>query len=228
MKIPGAVRSLALGLSLLLLGAAARATGVRSGELAQALKATPDLAHGRQLFLGCVACHGSDGAGEANGTVPRIAGQYPSVLIKEIVDFRARQRWDLRMEQVAGGHRLANAQAVADVAGYIATLRPELPAALGSGEYLQRGAAAYIRVCSGCHGATGQGNGAGAVPRLAGQHAPYLMRQMQESAAGGRPNMAASHIALLRLLSYEEFAGAADYLSRMQRVEPRGETAAGQ
>jgi cytochrome c553 len=187
-----------------------------SGEVQRARAARPDLAHGAQLYAGCVACHGTDGAGEANGTVPRIAGQHASVLIKEIGDFRQRRRWDLRMEQVAGGHRLGGAQDIADVAAYVAGLDSELRPATGDGEYLQRGASAYLRVCAGCHGASGQGDAATAVPRLAGQHAPYLLRQMQESATNGRPNMAASHVAALRTLSYEDFAGAADYLARMR------------
>jgi cytochrome c553 len=199
----------------LLQAGVASGAGARSDELRRALQATPDLAHGTQLFAGCVACHGSDGAGEANGTVPRIAGQHAAVLIKELVDFRNRRRWDLRMEQVAGGHRLTDAQDVADVAGYVARLRPDLLTATGSGEYLQRGASAYVRVCAGCHGASGQGSSVNAVPRLAGQHAPYLLRQMQESATNGRPNMAASHVEALRSFSYEDFSGAADYLSRI-------------
>jgi cytochrome c553 len=136
------------------------------------------------------------------------------------VDFRNRRRWDLRMEQVAGGHRLTGAQDVADVAAFVATLRPQIPAATGSGEYLQRGASAYVRTCAGCHGGSGQGNATSGVPRLAGQHAPYLLRQMQESATGGRPNMAAGHVETLRALSYEDFVGAADYLSRMAARAP--------
>lgn len=206
----------------LLLAAAALGAASGNDELRRARAARPDPVHGAQLFAGCLSCHGSDGAGESNGTVPRIAGQHASVLIKEIVDFRRRRRWDLRMEQVAGGHRLGGAQDVADVAAYVAGLTVELQPATGTGEYLQRGAAAYVRVCAGCHGASGQGDAATAVPRLAGQHAPYLLRQMQESATNGRPNMAASHVAALRTLSYEDFAGAADYLARMR---PRAERA---
>ena len=205
----------ATGLGALLATVAAGAA-TRADEVQRARAARADVEHGAQLFTGCVACHGSDGAGEPNGTVPRIAAQHASVLIKEISDFRRRRRWDLRMEQVAGGHRLRSAQDVADVAAYVASLDVELQPAIGDGLYLQRGASAYLRVCSGCHGASGQGDAAAMVPRLAGQHAPYLLRQMQESATNGRPNMKASHVEALRTLSYEDFAGAADYLARMR------------
>ncbi|MFO1399820.1 MAG: c-type cytochrome [Steroidobacteraceae bacterium] len=209
-----AVWSVAVGAGALVAAAALAAAG--SAEVQRARSLRPDVAHGAQLYAGCTACHGSDGAGEPNGTVPRIAAQHASVLIQEISDFRQRRRWDLRMEQVAGGHRLGGAQDIADVAAYVAGLGGELRPATGDGEYLQRGASAYLRACASCHGASGQGDAATAVPRLAGQHAPYLLRQMQESATNGRPNMAASHVAVLRTLSYEDFAGAADYLSRMR------------
>jgi cytochrome c553 len=205
----------------LLLAPVAMGAGARSDQLQRARDAKPDLTHGAQVYVACVACHASDGAGEANGTVPRIAGQYRSALIKELVDFRRRRRWDLRMEQVAASHTLGSAQDVADVAGYVSALRADLPPVTGSGEYLQRGASAYVRACAGCHGASGQGDAATAVPRLAGQHAAYLLRQMQESATNGRPNMDPGHVQTLRGLSYEDFCGTADYLSRMRpRVEP--------
>ncbi|MCC7461517.1 MAG: c-type cytochrome [Gammaproteobacteria bacterium] len=210
----------AAGLAALL---AAVAAGAVSGadEARRARAAQPDLVHGAQLFAACVACHGSDGAGEPGGSVPRIAGQHASVLIKEISDFRRRRRWDLRMEQMAGSHRLERAQDVADVAAYLASLDADVHPAIGDGRYLQRGAAAYLRVCAGCHGASGQGDAGALIPRLAGQHAPYLLRQMQESATSGRPNMSASHVQALRALSYEDFTGAADYLARMRpRIQP--------
>lgn len=225
MTMRGTYSPMAAGCLATLLAMAAMAAATGSDEVQRARAARPDVAHGARLYVGCVACHGTDGAGEPNGTVPRIAGQHATVLIKELGDFRQRRRWDLRMEQVAGGHRLEGPQDLADVAAYIAGLDLAVPPASGDGTYLQRGASAYVRLCAGCHGASGQGDAATAVPRLAGQHAAYLLRQMQESATNGRPNMAASHVAVLRQLSYEDFAGAADYLSRMQprRAAPAAE-----
>jgi cytochrome c553 len=195
--------------------ATAIAASVRGDELARALRATPDLTQGAQLFTVCMACHGADGGGEVNGTVPRIAGQHATVLIKELVDFRNGQRWDLRMEQVASRHRLLDPQAIADVAAYVAGLATALPATTGTGENLGHGATAFLRLCSSCHGAVGLGSAATRTPRLAGQHAAYLLRQMQESAGGGRPNMTAAHVALLNQLDVQGFQGIADYLSRL-------------
>jgi cytochrome c553 len=204
----------------LLLGRLSGAAASHSAELTQALRATPDLARGEALFINCTSCHSSDGGGEANGTVPRIAGQYPSVLIKELVDFRYGQRWDLRMERIASRHRLADAQAIADVAYYAASLHSQLPPAILDGEQLTRGARVFVQLCSACHGATGLGDAQNQTPRLAGQHASYLLRQMQETASGGRPNMNANHIRLLNRLDFEDYQGIADYLARISPAQP--------
>jgi cytochrome c553 len=203
-------------LGLAVFAALADAGSVRGDELAAALRAQPDLDHGAQLFAVCAACHGGDGSGQLDGTVPRIAGQHATVLIKELVDFRNGQRWDLRMEQVAGRHRLLNsAQDVADIAAFVAALAVALPATSGDGENLGRGAGVYLQLCARCHGAVGLGSAATGTPRLAGQHQAYLLRQMQESAGGGRPNMPASHVTLLNRLDVQDYQGIADYLSRL-------------
>jgi cytochrome c553 len=195
--------------------AVAGAAADRSEELARALRAMPDPGRGEALFVNCTACHGTDGGGEANGTVPRIAGQYPSVLIKQLVDFRYGQRWDLRMEQIASRHRLADAQAIADVTHYAASLQTDLPPATLDGALLSRGAAVFMQQCSVCHGEAGAGNPQTQTPKLAGQHATYLLRQMQEAANGGRPNMSAKHVRLLNRLNFEDYQGVADYLARV-------------
>jgi cytochrome c553 len=94
-------------------------------------------------------------------------------------------------------------------------LQSTLPAAIGSGANLSLGGSLFLRRCAGCHGAVGRGVADEGIPRLAGQHASYLLRQMQESASGGRPNMTTAHTALLDRLDYQSFEGIADYLSRM-------------
>ena len=72
----------------------------------------PDEGVGRQarcrargeLFAQCASCHGPDGGGKTDGSMPRIAGQHYRVLAKQIVDFRHGKRWDFRMEGVATSH----------------------------------------------------------------------------------------------------------------------------
>jgi len=192
------------------------AAAVNGGEeVARAIRLKPDAQHGAQLFEACTACHGTDAGGEPNGSVPRLAGQHASVLVKQIIDFRGGRRWDLRLEQVASRHQLQGPQAVADVASYVAALTPVLPATTGDGQQLDHGAQLYKARCQECHGPAGEGAAASRTPRIAGQHAAYLMRQMQESAGGGRPNMSAPHQALLATFELADFQGLSDYLSRL-------------
>jgi cytochrome c553 len=49
--------------------------------------------------------------------------------------------------------------------------------------------------CVACHGLDGAGDGSGGIPRIAGQPAWYLYRQLQDYAAGVRPNAAMTPIA---------------------------------
>src|SRR5688500_12564809 len=63
-------------------------------EFRAAVALEPNLAHGAQLFKSCAACHQADGRGSNDGSVPVIAGQHVSVLVKQLVDFRHDRRWD--------------------------------------------------------------------------------------------------------------------------------------
>jgi len=186
-------------------------------ELMEAARLTPDTAHGAVLFETCAACHGRDGLGASDGTVPAIAGQHGSVLLKQLVDFRHNQRWDERMQHFSDQHHLASAQELTDVTAHIASLRRFAPRlnAVGTGEYLQQGASVYFRVCEACHRSLGQGDLLYFRPRLAGQHYQYLLKQLDDIASGARPAMHPAHAERIRVLSESERMGIADYLSRM-------------
>lgn len=205
----------ALLLAAALLMARPAAAAAQAGdELQQALRARPDETRGQLLFQQCTACHGPDGGGRSDGMFPRLAGQHASVIIEQLVAFRSGRRWDLRMEQMAEKHHLADAQAIADVAAYASRLNAGEPAGRLGGLQLDAGARAYLQYCTGCHGSGGQGSAGQRIPRLAGQHAAYLLRQMQEAASSGRPNMSASHVALLNRFDFPVYQGIADYLAR--------------
>jgi cytochrome c553 len=175
----------------------------------------PDLSRGAELFRTCLVCHGPDGAGTQDGNVPVIAGQHTAVIAKELRDFRTQRRWDYQMERIAGKHILKDGKDILDIAAYVNAMAPPGSPETGDGTFLARGEAVYQAQCATCHGARAEGSQARSVPRLAGQHFSYLLRQMYNAADARRPNMSATHIRRVQGLVMEEFQGIADYLSRI-------------
>jgi cytochrome c553 len=192
-------------------------TAAAISEFRQAVELEPNLGHGAELFVTCAACHEKDGCGTDDGSVPAIAGQHVSVLVKQLIDFRHDRRWDASMQEIAARHRMAGPQDLLDVASYTESLPrwPPFERGIGDGKTLQRGASVYFRYCESCHGPLGQGELKRMRPRLAGQHYEYMLRELEITAAGQRPGMDAEHVRLIRALSVEERQGVADYLSRL-------------
>lgn len=211
-----------LSILCLLLPLIAAAATREQTEFTRAMSAKPDLEHGAALFAKCVECHGADGGGVATGSVPRIAGQHASVLVRQIVQFRGGKHWDMRMEGVASSNEiLESPQDIADVAAYVSGLASAAKRGVGSGELVDRGEAIYQAGCASCHGASGEGDARHEVPRLAGQHAAYLARQIYDAVDDRRPALAASHRRRLVPLTFEEVQGLTDYLSRLSWDETR-------
>jgi cytochrome c553 len=207
-----------VGLTILaiLLPALASGASREQNDLAQVRAAKADLEHGAELFQHCVQCHGADGGGTTNGSVPRIAGQYFDVLARQIIQFRNGKHWDMRMEGIATSHAiLPRVQDIADVAGYVSSLSSDGRHGVGTGDYVEIGQAIYASGCASCHGASGEGDEPREVPRLAGQHAGYLARQIYDAVDNRRPALSASHRKRLAPLTFEEVLGITDYLSRI-------------
>jgi cytochrome c553 len=187
-----------------------------SDELREVLRVTPVPRDGAQVFRACLACHGHDGNGAPEGNVPVIAEQHQRVIAKQLVDYRHADRWDVKMEDVVGHHNLAGPHDIADVSAYVASLPRTAQPGLGDGRNVALGKRRYTRDCQSCHGVDGEGNGVSLVPRLAGQHYRYLLRQLHDTLEERRPNMPPPHRALLGDLGVDELTGLADYLARLQ------------
>lgn len=223
----GCKASSAIGLLLVLIAGAlplkSLARDIVEEELDSALRDRPNLTHGQALFdQTCIACHGADGSGQPNGSVPAIAAQSSPFIIRQLVDFRHGRRLDLRMEHSTGRHRLVDAQAIADVAAYASQLPPTRAADVGPGNHLPEARSMYERACVPCHADSAAGNADSAVPRLAGQHFDYLLRQMHNATADGggqRPAFPREHAMLLQRFDDAELIDLADYLSRSGLTE---------
>lgn len=192
-------------------------TAAAIADFRQAIDLEPNPRRGAELFTDCAACHGTDGRGAMDGSVPALAGQHVSVLVKQLVDFRHDRRWSERMRNFASQHHLSGPQELLDVAAYAESLPrwPPLEGGTGDGSALKRGNVVYHRDCEECHGPLGLGELRRLRPRLAGQHYRYLLRQLEETADRMRPGMDVRHVKLIGALSADERSAVADYLSRL-------------
>jgi cytochrome c553 len=189
-------------------------------DLTNALASKPDAANGEQIFRSCISCHGVDGSGVTAGSTPRIGGQHFRVLVGQLVDFRHGKRWDFRMEDIAKDHYLLTTpQDIADVAFFVSRLGIEGETGIGNGQYVERGSMLYAALCASCHGPRADGNGETGVPRLAGQHSGYLIRQIYDTVDGRRPPLMGSHRRRFSRLTFEDVLGLGDYLARIDRQD---------
>jgi cytochrome c553 len=189
-------------------------------QLEYVMGTKPDALRGARLYETCAACHGRRGEGVSDGSVPAIGGQHYLVIVKQLTDFRAELRSDMRMQHFADTSHLSYSQQIADVSGHISSLPLPAPSAAIPGDVLSRGGAVYAQRCERCHGATGQGNGESFVPRIAAQHAVYLRQQLDAAATGRRLSMIRSHADFARTLSDSDKAAVVAYLAGSESFAP--------
>ncbi|MBV5311084.1 c-type cytochrome [Chromatium okenii] len=128
----------------------------------------------------CIACHGPQG----NSLVPiwpKLAGQHPDYIKKQIMDFKAGNRYNVQMTPMA---MPLTDQEVADVAAYFSSQKQSGGTAdseltkLGESIYRAGNPTTGVPACSGCHGPAGLGQGLSRFPRLSGQHAGYIKQTL--------------------------------------------------
>jgi cytochrome c553 len=186
----------------------------QSQDLDAVLGRVADPEHGKKLYETCAACHQQNGQGVANGTVPAIAGQPFAVIARQLTDFRRGTRIDPLMQHFADTTHLSYSQEIADVASYISKMPPRVGASEPSSPDGGPSAMIYERKCERCHGAIAEGSDAGLAPRLAGQHAEYLIRQLTAETSV-RPALKEAHAAIAGGLSREDISALAKTLSAL-------------
>jgi cytochrome c oxidase subunit II len=136
---------------------------------------------GAATYAICSACHGAQGEGNQALNAPKIAGQEPWYLRRQIQRYQEgvrgadpRDIFGLQMAPMA--RAIASENALADVAAYIAAL-PDRPAPQTVIGDVNRGRKLYT-TCSMCHGRDGSGVWGTNAPRLAGMDDWYLVRQL--------------------------------------------------
>lgn len=194
-------------------------TAVLSFGILGAAQASPSLEEGSRLYAPCGVCHAPKAWGSMDGAIPNLAGQQKRYLEKQLAVFRSGARVDPAMQVVAAHSTLGNQHAVATLADYLAGLDPNPNPVIGTGEHLRVGQELFTHICAACHGADGRGQAGNRVPRIAGQHYPYLRRQI-EAAAGLHKDLAPPEMtSALRGMRPLEKDALADYISRLGNSE---------
>jgi cytochrome c553 len=143
---------------------------------------------GRAKSATCAACHGVDG-NSVTPDWPMLAGQHASYIVRQLQAFKNGERTDVTMKPFAD---ILSDQDMQDVAAYFAAQTPTPkgadPALVSLGQQIYRGGvpARAIAACIACHGPDGSGNPLAAYPRVSGQHAAYVTKQLNAYRAGDR------------------------------------------
>lgn len=184
-------------------------------EYNDAIHLEGDIQRGKEHYRVCIVCHGPEGWGNRVGSYPQIAGQLPSVIIKQLADFRAGNRDNPMMRPFTTKRILPDAQAIADIAAYIAQLPMTRNNGRGPGFRLAEGEALYAKECAECHGEKGEGIPEEHIPLLYGQHFSYLMRQFDWIRTGMRRNADEKMVKQIQRLHPSEIHAIMDYISHL-------------
>jgi cytochrome c553 len=120
---------------------------------------------------------------------PMLAGQHASYIVRQLQAFKNGERTDVTMKPFAD---ILSDQDMLDVAAYFAAQTPTPkgadPALVTLGQQIYRGGvpARSIAACIACHGPDGAGNPLAAYPRVSGQHAAYVTKQLNAYRTGDR------------------------------------------
>jgi cytochrome c553 len=182
-------------------------------------QAAPSQSGGSRLYAPCVVCHQPNAWGSPDGAIPSLAGQQRRYLERQLALFRSGAREDTAMQVVAVHPTFSDQNSIVALASYLSGLGTNPDPVNGSGEHLRVGQELYAHICAACHGVDGRGEAGNRVPRIAGQHYPYLRRQI-EAAAGLHKELAPPEMSsALRGMRPQEKDALADYISRLGNSE---------
>lgn len=146
----------------------------------------------------CAACHGTDGNAELMQQYPKLAGQHPKYLEKQLKEYKLAMTTggkQGRNNPVMGGMAMAlSDQDIADIAVYYASLpisdntSPKESVEVAQQLYRFGDTERGIAACIACHGPRGNGMSLSGFPKISGQNAEYVKLQLEEFRSSARAN----------------------------------------
>jgi cytochrome c553 len=156
----------------------------------------------------CFGCHGNGGRSE-QPLIPVLAGQSGRYLYLQLRDFQEGRRSNEQMSPVA---QILSKDEMRELAAYFASQKPAAQSFQPDAEKARLGKAkADETLCTMCH----QGGFAGQneIPRVAGQHFDYVVKQLSDFKARRRTNDAGNMTSVSNTLTDADIQNLAHYLA---------------
>ena len=203
---------------------------IAAGSALSLARADIIVTEGMQPWETCAACHSLDGV-SVMARFPKLAGQRPGYIAKQVRDFRDGRRQNDRGQMAAIAAEVTDEDLVKSAAYFASLPSPPPDASLAAeSEEWQRGAALYqggdaasgIAKCSSCH--DDAENKRPDAPLLKAQHAAYLAKQLRDWQSGERYNDRSQTMpAIARKLSERDISALATFLGSQPRLRRNGE-----
>ncbi|MCP4432957.1 MAG: cytochrome c4 [Gammaproteobacteria bacterium] len=184
---------------------------------------------GKTKSAACVACHMPDG-NSVMPEWPKLAGQLPLYLVSQLKAFKSGERVNAVMAPMV---KPLSEQDMEDIAAYFSSQTITAGVAdqgqMAVGEKLYKKGEFYtpLTACIGCHGMDGQGNRTWEdtmsipptvlAPAIGGQHAAYLVNQLQTFRSGERNNDVGQVMQkIAQQMSNEQINAVSQYITQLQ------------
>lgn len=169
-----------------------------------------DVEAGRTKAATCVACHGPNG-NSANPLIPSLAGQTARYVYLQLKDFKEGRRVEPQMTPFVAS---LSREDMHDLSAYFAAQRQAPLAFAPDAARVARGRSKAQEVlCTMCH--LGGFKGQNEIPRVAGLHPAYVVKQMKAFKEGQRTNDAGNMTSVSRTLSDEDIEDLAHFLATL-------------
>jgi cytochrome c553 len=165
----------------------------------------------------CSVCHGSDGE-SGSPAFPRLAGQHAVYVERQLRDYKSGKRKSRAMSAMVEDLKEEDFKALGAYFESRATHKHEIedPDLAGVGRFVFTRGNPFsgVPACSACHGNNGAGTDK--LPRLAGQYAEYVERQLKAFDKRERTNDNAVMHGIASKLTELEVKAVASYVSGLK------------